>query len=210
MRMRKKKHCAERLAACSDYIVKHSSELEKKPYALEIGCGKGAFIAEAAQREPDVQFLAMEKIPDVLLLAAEKVKAMGLANVKFIIGNATNLFDFIGEHEVSRIYLNFSDPWPKKGHYKRRLTYRGFLEQYKRALIPGGEIRVKTDNSNLFEFSLEEFQACGFELRELTRDLHASEYAADNIITEYESVFSSKGETIKRVVAVLPTTESDN
>ncbi|MGI6201933.1 MAG: tRNA (guanosine(46)-N7)-methyltransferase TrmB [Eubacteriales bacterium] len=210
MRMRKKKRCAERLEACSDYIINHSSELEKKPYVLEIGCGKGGFIVEAAQREPDIPFLAMERVPDVLVVAAEKVKALGLSNVKLILGDASRLFDFIGEGEITRIYLNFSDPWPKKKHYKRRLTYRGFLEQYKRALVPGGEIRMKTDNSTLFEFSLEEFSACGFKLHSLTRDLHASEFAADNIITEYEENFLSKGETIKHVVAVLPKSGSGN
>jgi tRNA (guanine-N7-)-methyltransferase len=204
MRMRKKKHCAERLAACADYIITNSAELERKPYELEIGCGKGGFIVQAAQREPDKQFLAMERVPDVILLAAEKVKALELQNIKLIIGDAENLFDYIGENEVSRLYLNFSDPWPKSRHYKRRLTYRKYLELYKRALVPGGEIHMKTDNDALFDFSLEEFQACGFDLRELTRDLHSSEYAVHNIITEYESVFSSKGVAIKRVVAVLP------
>jgi tRNA (guanine-N(7)-)-methyltransferase len=202
--MRKKKHGAERLAACSEYIVKSSAELENKPYALEIGCGKGGFITEAAQREPQTQFLAMEKQPDVLLLAVEKAKSLGLKNVKFIIGNADKLPDYVGDSEIKRIYLNFSDPWPKAGHYKRRLTYRGFLENYKRALIPGGELRIKTDNDILYDFSLTEFEASGFILRNLTRDLHASEYAADNIITEYEEIFSSKGFTIKQAVAVLP------
>jgi tRNA (guanine-N7-)-methyltransferase len=204
MRMRKKKHCAERIAACADYIIKNTSELERKPYVLEIGCGKGGFIIEAAKREPGTQFLAMERVPDVLLLAAEKVKTLDLKNVKLIMGDAENLFEHIGEHEVSRIHLNFSDPWPKSRHYKRRLTYCKYLELYKQALIPGGEIHMKTDNDALFDFSLDEFAACGFELRELTRDLHASEYAVHNIITEYESIFSSKGVTIKRVVAVLP------
>ena len=144
MRVRKKKHCAERLAACSEYIIKNSSELGHKPYLLEIGCGKGAFIAEAAQREPEQQFLAMEKVPDVLVVAAEKVKALGLSNVKFILGDASRLPELLGEHEVSRIHINFPDPWPRKKHFKRRLTYREFLDSYKRALVPGGEIRFKT------------------------------------------------------------------
>jgi len=204
MRVRKKKHCAERLAACSEYLVSRSSELERRPYVLEIGCGKGAFIIEAARREPETQFLAMERVPDVLVLAVEKAKAAGLPNLKFIMGDASNLLELIGENEVSRIYLNFPDPWPKKRHYKRRLTYREYIEKYKRVLVPGGEIRFKTDNDILFDFALEEFAACGFELRMLTRDLHSSEYAADNIITEYESLFSSKGVAIKHVVAVLP------
>ena len=102
---------------------------------------------------------------------------------------------------MSRIYLNFSDPWPKKGYYKRRLTYRGFLEIYKKLLAPGGEIILKTDNEGLFDFSLDEFTVSGFELSGLTRDLHASEFAADNIMTEYEKNFSEKGFKIHRVIA---------
>ncbi len=203
MRVRKKKHGAERLAACSDYIIKNTAELERKPFVLEIGCGKGGFITEAALREPEVAFVAMECQSNVILHAVEKAKAMGLQNVKFIIGNADALSEYIGEREVQRIHLNFSDPWPKKGHCKRRLTYRSFLEQYKRALVPGGEIWLKTDNDILFDSSLEEFAACGFELDELTRDLHSSEYAAYNIITEYEENFSGKGFKIKRVIARL-------
>ena len=107
MRMRKKKRGAERLAACSDYIIDNSSQLGGKPYALEIGCGKGGFITEAALRQPEMLFLAMERQPDVLLTAAERAKALGLKNLKFVIGNADRLFEYIGEREVIRIYLNF-------------------------------------------------------------------------------------------------------
>ena len=126
MRMRKKRHGAERIALCADFIVRSGEEMPSFPCELEIGCGKGSFICEIAKRNPETRFVAVEKIPDVLLLAAEKVKAEKIPNVKFIVGDAKNLGEFFPEKSVSRIYLNFSDPWPKSGHYKRRLTYRAY------------------------------------------------------------------------------------
>ena len=137
------------------------------------------------------------------MLAMEKCKSREIPNVRFMIGNIAKLWDVFADGSVDRIYLNFSDPWPKAGHYKRRLTYRGFLEQYKRILKPGGAIFFKTDNRGLFDFSLEEFRECGFRLENLTYDLHSSEFAADNIMTEYERNFSAKGFSINRVEAWL-------
>ena len=203
MRMRKKKHGAERISACGDYIVSDPAGITDFPIELEIGCGKGSFILGMAKRNPDTKYIAMERVSDVLLLAAEKIKAEDVDNVRFIIGDARNLKEYFPASSVKRIYLNFSDPWPKKGYAKRRLTYRTFLELYKEILIPDGEIVFKTDNRPLFDFSLEEFAACGFKLRELTYDLHNSEYNVDNIVTEYERNFSEKGYSINRVVAFL-------
>ena len=203
MRMRKKRNGEQRIAACDEYIVHDKSEITQFPVELEIGCGKGAFILELSKRNPDTSFIAMERVSDVILLAAEKIKAEEARNVKFLIGDAKGLCDIFPESSVRRIYLNFSDPWPKKGYYKRRLTYRGFLEIYKKILANDGEIIFKTDNSDLFEFSLEEFEAAGFKLKELTRDLHNSEYNENNIVTEYEKNFSEKGFKINRVVAYL-------
>jgi len=203
MRMRKKKHGAERIAACSDYILQDSKEIDKFPIELEIGCGKGSFVLGMAKKHPDVSFVAMERVSDVLLLAAEKVKAEGLTNVKFIVGDAKRVCELFPAASVQRIYLNFSDPWPKSGYYKRRLTYKDFLELYKTILLPDGEIIFKTDNVGLFDFSLEQFEAAGFRLRELTRDLHNSIYNEENIVTEYEKNFSEKGFPIHRVVAYL-------
>ena len=204
MRMRKKKHGAERIAACSDYIIHNPIENVNFPVDLEIGCGKGSFILGMAKRHPDISYIAMERVSDVLLLAAEKVKAEELQNVKFIVGDAKQLAELFPSASVRRIYLNFSDPWPKIGYYKRRLTYKGFLEIYKSILVPNGEIILKTDNVDLFDFSLEQFETAGFEVRALTRDLHNSEYNADNIVTEYEKNFSDKGFPIHRVIAYLP------
>ena len=203
MRMRKKKHGAERIAACSAYMIHDPIEIDQFPVELEIGCGKGSFVHGMALKYPDVHFIAMEKVSDVAMLAAERIKSHDIANVKFIIGDAKNLKEYFPSASVRRIYLNFSDPWPKSGYYKRRLTYKDFLEIYKAILVPNGEIILKTDNVNLFDFSLEQFEAAGFKLRELTRDLHNSEYNKDNVVTEYEQNFSEKGFSIHRVVAYL-------
>ena len=203
MRMRKKRNGAQRIAACDNYIVHNGSEIVKYPVELEIGCGKGSFISELSKRNPDKEFIAMERVSDVLLLAAEKIKAENINNVRFIIGDAKDLLNYFPASTVSKIYLNFSDPWPKSGYAKRRLTYRSFLDIYKQILVPDGEIIMKTDNINLFEFSLEEFEFAGFKLREISRDLHNSEYNENNIVTEYEKNFSEKGFKINRVVAYL-------
>lgn len=203
MRMRKKKHGAERISACSEYFIPEGTLITDLPIQLEIGCGKGSFISGLSKRYPDKNFIAMERVSDVILLAAERIKAEEAKNVKFIIGDARNLKEYFPASSVERLYLNFSDPWPKKGYAKRRLTHRGFLELYKEILVPNGEIVFKTDNIGLFEFSLEEFEAAGFKLKELTYDLHNSEYNADNIVTEYEKNFSEKGFKINRVVAYL-------
>ena len=212
MRMRKKKHGAERINACSDILIQNTtintenvSEIfgsnTKKPLWLEIGCGKGAFICGLAAQNPDVNLIALERIADVAMLAMEKCKAQEHTNVRFIVGDVAKLWDIFEDGVIDRIYLNFSDPWPKAGHAKRRLTHRNFLAQYKRILKPDGAIFFKTDNRGLFDFSVEEFKECGFRLENLTYDLHNSEWAEDNIMTEYEKNFSAKGFSINRVEA---------
>lgn len=214
MRMRKKKHGAERISACSDIIIQNtvinSDNVNKifecdtsRPLWLEIGCGKGGFVSALAAKHPDVNIIALERIADVAMLAMEKCKAAELPNVRFIVGDVSKLWDIFEDGTIDRIYLNFSDPWPKAGHAKRRLTHRRFLEQYRRILNPNGAIFFKTDNRGLFDFSLDEFRDCGFRLENLTYDLHASEWAADNIMTEYEKNFSEKGFSINRVEAWL-------
>ena len=213
MRMRKKKHGAERIDACSDLLcinttVSDENLIEIFGFApssvrLEIGCGKGAFVCGMAAREPDVGFLALERVPDVAMLAMEKCKSLGIKNVRFIIGDVMKLWDLFADHSLDRIYLNFSDPWPKERHSKRRLTYREFLDGYRRILKPNGAIIQKTDNLALFEFSLIEFADNGFRLENLTHDLHASPLAENNIETEYEKNFSEKGFKINYVEAWL-------
>ena len=205
MRARKKKHGAERIAACAHLLIEDPTVLAedpqapfptKRPLHLEIGCGKGSFACGMAAANPDVNFIAMERVPDVACLALEKAEREAESrpdNLRFIIGNAENLPEWLPAHSLDTIYLNFSDPWPKSGYKKRRLTHRGFLEKYRELLIPGGMLKFKTDNHDLFFFSLEEFEACGLEIVWKTEDLHASEMAASNVMTEYEANFSSKG-----------------
>lgn len=204
MRMRTRKHLDERMGECVGLIFDNAESIDpsflKHPLHLEIGCGKGRFITQLALENPDVRYLAVERISNVLVLAAEKAKDAGLENVRFIPCDVKNLGEALDGGTVDRIYLNFSDPWPKKGHAKRRLTYKDFLEIYKRILTPDGEIHFKTDNAALFEFSLESFAENGFELSDITYDLHQSGFEG-NIMTEYEERFSTLGFKIMRVVA---------
>ncbi len=208
MRVHKKKHGTERLEACGNIVIKDlrvegctSEQLfgNSNPLRLEIGCGKGDFIVGTAAKEPNVNFLAIEKVSDVLVTAAEKVKESGLTNVRVCCVDAKELTEIFAPGSIDRIYLNFSDPWPKSRHEKRRLTYRTFLAIYKQILRPDGAIHFKTDNRPLFDFSLEEFAAFGIRTEKLTFDLHNSEYNEGNVMTEYEKRFSSMGVPINRV-----------
>ena len=207
MRMRKKKHGAERIAACAEILMQQpTGQIDPqscfsvaRPLHLEIGCGKGDFAVGMSATHPDENWIAMERVADVACLALEKAmraKDSRPDNLRFLIGDARNAAEWIPPHSVDCIYLNFSDPWPKKGYAKRRLTHQGFLEQYRQILKKDGLLRLKTDNEGLFLFSLEQFALCGLEIEWQTNDLHASEKADTNIMTEYERNFSSKGQPI--------------
>ncbi|MBR6872169.1 MAG: tRNA (guanosine(46)-N7)-methyltransferase TrmB [Ruminococcus sp.] len=219
MRMRRKKHLEERLADCGDmiiymdradrnYQVKDNKELidcealfgNSNPVEMEIGCGKGQFICELAQRRPDVNYLAVEKSSNVVVDAAEKALSLGIKNVRFMRGGAEYLECFVPAGIVERIYLNFSCPFPKKSYASHRLTNRRFLAIYDVLLKPHSEIWQKTDNRNFFEFSLEEFSDCGWTLKNISLDLHANE-PEDNIVTEYEKRFTELGMPIYRLEA---------
>jgi len=203
MRPRKKKHGDERREACQDIIITDKTQIKSKPVIIEIGCGKGRFITELAARHPDKYFIALEKVPDIIVLAAEKIKNENIPNVNFICDDVKNLLNYFGENEVESIYLNFSDPWPKAGHHKRRLTYKSFLDIYRYILTANGKIYLKTDNRPLFDFSIEQLSENGFTMDNITYDLHNSEYNLDNIMTEYETNFSAKGFAINRLEARL-------
>ncbi|MCL2517857.1 MAG: tRNA (guanosine(46)-N7)-methyltransferase TrmB [Oscillospiraceae bacterium] len=203
MRPRKKKHGDERREACQDIIITDKTQIKSKPVIIEIGCGKGRFITELAARHPDKYFIALEKVPDIIVLAAEKIKNENIPNVNFICDDVKNLLNYFGENEVESIYLNFSDPWPKAGHHKRRLTYKSFLDIYRYILTANGKIYLKTDNRPLFDFSIEQLSENGFTMDNITYDLHNSEYNSDNIMTEYETNFSAKGFAINRLEARL-------
>lgn len=205
MRMRKKKNRDQRLEACIDWLITSPEELrelkEKFPIEIEIGCGKGGFITQMAQKYPEKTFIAVEVMTDAIITALEKCKELDIKNVYFINCDAMKLPEYFLENEVSVIYLNFSDPWPKAKHAKRRLTYKTFLECYKKFLCKDGKIEFKTDNRPLFDFSVEHMAENGWRLTDICYDLHNSEYNAENIRTEYENNFSAKGFPINRVVA---------
>ena len=218
--MRRKKHGAERIAACAHLLIEDPTALMSdpnapfttvRPLALEIGCGKGAFACGTAAAEPDMNLIAMERVSDVACLALEKAMAESDNrpgdNLRFIIGDAKNLTEWFPPHSLDGIYLNFSDPWPKAGYKKRRLTYRAFLEIYRGLLKENGKLVLKTDNKDLFAFSLEEFEACGLNVEWSTEDLHSSVYAEGNVMTEYERNFTAKGFTICSASVVFPKKE---
>ena len=197
MRMRKKKNGEKRLLACGDFLAT-VPDLTHEHIWLEIGAGKGGFACQMAERSPEVAYYAMERVSDCVTLAAERAKSVNeergaLSNLKFIVDTADNLSLLFEEGSIEAIYLNFSDPWSKKGYAKRRLTHRRYLALYLNLLKDGGILRFKTDNEGLFDFSLEEIEGIGLTPNIITRDLHASEYNADNIRTEYEENFSSQG-----------------
>ena len=216
MRMRKKKHSAQRLAACSEYLYIHEGEpltdpsreifsRPGTPLYLEIGAGKGGFAVGMVKQHTDVSYLAMERVGDCVVLAAERAKTEGVADrLRFITETADNLTRILAPGTVDAIFLNFSDPWSKKGYAKRRLTHRRYLAVYMSLLKDGGILRFKTDNVGLFDFSLEEIEAVGLKPVKLTRDLHASEWSVGNVVTEYEANFSSQGIDINMVEVVKP------
>ncbi len=209
MRMRTRSHLSQRLDAQKSLTLENYNDaayefIGSNPLHIEIGCGKGNFITQTALLNPSIRYIAIEKVSNVIILAMEKADKLGLSNVKFIRGNFQMLAESFPKHSVDRIYLNFSDPWPKKGYAKRRLTHSGFLELYKRILKKGGEIHFKTDNRTLFDYSLESFPENGFELYDITYDLHKSGFEG-NIMTEYEERFSSAGVPICRLVARIKT-----
>jgi tRNA (guanine-N7-)-methyltransferase len=168
---------------------------------IELGCGKGRFTCETAAKETDALMVAVEKVPDAMVIAMERVCAEGLQNARFMVKDVTNLRDFFADGEADRIYINFCDPWPNKKHFKRRLTAPSFLAMYREVLKDGGEIHFKTDNSDLFEWSLEQFIGCGFDVYDVTRDLH--EKGVNGIMTDYEAKFHEQGVKINRCVAAV-------
>lgn len=171
------------------------------PIHIEVGMGKGQFIIEMARRNPEVNYIGIEKYSSVLVRAVEKLEDLEQDNLRLIRMDAENIEEVFDKDEVDRIYLNFSDPWPKDRHAKRRLTSTRFLERYDNILTPEGRVMFKTDNKDLFDFSLEQVEEAGWILENHTYDLHHSEYNEGNVMTEYEEKFSAKGNPICRLVA---------
>ena len=202
MRLRKVKDAKLKLEE-SRYFISNPSEYKGKwlslfnntnPIHIEIGCGKGKFISELASKNSDINYVAIEKFDSVLLRASEKLEELELNNLKITILDAGELLNYFDSKEIKTIYLNFSDPWPKKCHAKRRLTSKLFLDEYKNILKDDGVIIQKTDNRHLFEFSLESFNENGFLIKNICLDLHKDEERfPDNITTEFEEKWMDKG-----------------
>lgn len=171
------------------------------PLQIEIGMGKGRFIMDLARMHPEINYVGIEKYSSVLLRGIQKMETDPLPNLYFIRMEAEEIADVFGREEVERIYLNFSDPWPKDRHAKRRLPSREFLKRYDEILVRDGAIEFKTDNQDLFRFALEEIAPAGWRLLQMTEDLHHDEkMLAGNVMTEYEEKFSALGNPIYKYV----------
>ena len=208
MRLRNVKGSRETIAA-NEYVVQNETELKGRwhekfgndnPINIEIGMGKGRFIMDMAKLNPDINYIGIEKFSSVLVRAVEKQNEEQLPNLLFIRMDAENIENVFDKGEVDYIYLNFSDPWPKDRHAKRRLTSVQFLARYVNILAKDGGVTFKTDNRHLFDFSLEQVEEAGWTLDNKTYDLHNSEYASGNVMTEYEKRFSEMGNPICRMV----------
>ena len=213
MRLRKKPHTLEKLENFSDFVTTAKIDSSRagqwkkifgneNPLYVELGTGKGDFICAMAEKNPQINFVGLEMEAEVVLKAARKIDEKNLSNVKIIVFNVNNIEEIFAENEIDRLYINFCDPWPKKKHAKRRLTYITFLQKYKKILKHGGEIHFKTDNRALFDFSLEQFELASLKVNEISYDLHAEE-PPENVRTEYENKFSAVGVPINRCVVVV-------
>ncbi len=209
MRMRRMKNLDARMEGTIAYRITDPAahqgawrELKPDCTALwvEVGCGKGKFTAETAAANPDVLLIAVERCREAMVVAMEKAQGMGLKNVFFIDMDVANIEEIFAAGEMDRLFINFPDPWPRKKNAKRRLTHRSFLDKYCRTVKEGGEIHYKTDNAPLFEFSVEEFAACGLQVNNLTRNLH--EHGIVGIMTGYEEKFHGLGTPINRCEVV--------
>lgn len=211
MRVRNRKGATELLEANPQYVVLNPADAKGKwqelfgnnhPIHIEVGSGKGAFITGMAKANPNINYIGIDIQKSVLSYALDKVLATDVPNIKLLWVDGSDLTNYFADGEIDRLYLNFSDPWPKKRHEKRRLTYKSFLDTFKQILPEKGEVHFKTDNRGLFEYSLVSFSQYGMKLKGVCLDLHASDFEG-NVLTEYEQKFSSKGQVIYRVEAVF-------
>ena len=212
MRQRKVKNVEERLAEYADYLIENPSLMKGKwketfgndnKIFLELGCGKGQFIVTKAKANKEFNYIGAEGQQTIILRALEKASKEQTINVRFMTGFIKDVTDIFEEDELSGVFLNFSDPWPKDRHSKRRLTHKNFLEGFKKVSKAGSILEIKTDNEELFEFTLGQIEMMGFEIIELTRNLHLSECTSKNITTEYEDKFKGFGKKIQFVKVTL-------
>lgn len=208
MRQRKIKNLDEKITALNEFIIEDSKEKKgcwasvfgnENPIYLELGCGKGKFLLSQAINNPDKNFIGIEGQESVVLRALEKAKKFSCKNIKFVIGYVEDISEYFQAGEIDGMFLNFSDPWPKARHEKRRLTYGERLLQYREIVKSPGSIEIKTDNENLFQFTLEQIELKNLEIIEMSRDLHNSQIKAKQITTEYEDRFVALGKNINYV-----------
>lgn len=208
MRLRHKAWAPEFIDQHSDVIIPTPEDFKgnwkavfgnDNPVHIEVGTGKGQFIIGMAKQNPDINYIGIELFDSVIVCALEKViEAEKPSNLRLLKVNGAKLAEYFAKGDVSRVYLNFSDPWPKIRHAKRRLTHGGFLKIYEDVLIDNGEIHFKTDNRSLFEYSLVSMNEYGMALNYVSLDLHVN-MPEDNVMTEYEQKFSAKGQPIYRL-----------
>lgn len=212
MRVRNKPWAKDRILEYPQYVVSdpenwkgrwHERFKQEQPIHIEVGTGKGQFITEMAKANPDINYIGIEIEMSVLVVALDKLIAEDLPNLQLLHADGRDLTDYFEKGEISLLYLNFSDPWPKTKHAKRRLTYKTFLATFETILPDNGEIHFKTDNQGLFEYSLGSFSQYGMIIKQVWLDLHTSSYEG-NIMTEYEEKFSNRGQRIYRVEAYFP------
>jgi tRNA (guanine-N7-)-methyltransferase len=206
MRQRNKPWAKDKLSQHPQYVIQEPDQHKGKwaevfeanqPLHIEIGTGKGRFITGMAKANPHINYIGIELAESVIVTALDKLIEEELPNLKLMNANAKNLAEYFDKGDVDRVYLNFSDPWPKTRHEKRRLTFKSFLDVYKSILVDNGEIHFKTDNQGLFEYSLRSFSEYGLLLTYVSLDLHNSDFEG-NIMTEYEEKFSGRGSRIYR------------
>ena len=213
MRLRNIPGADEVIRNC-DWVIKEPADKKGKwntvfgnenPIHIEVGMGKGQFITEMAKRNPQINYIGIERYTSVLLRAVQKREQLpteeALPNLLYLCIDASELPEIFAKDEVAKIYLNFSDPWPKDRHAKRRLTSPQFMAVYDQILCPEGKVEFKTDNRGLFDYSLEAIPEAGWEIEMHTFDLHHSEYAEGNVMTEYETKFSGEGKPICKLIA---------
>lgn len=209
MRLRHIKGAEETIAA-SPYVIQEPESCRgrwaevfhnQNPIQIEVGMGKGKFLMELAQKHPEINYVGIERYSSVLLRGLQKREELDLSNIWFLCIDARQLAEVFEEGEVERIYLNFSDPWPKDRHAKRRLTSPEFMAVYDKILAADGQVEFKTDNEGLFDYSLESIPQAGWRIEASTRDLHHSPMTEGNVMTEYEEKFASKGNSICKLIA---------
>ena len=212
MRLRNKPWAKDALASHPEMVIQdpgqwkgrwHERFGNNNPIHIEMGSGKGQFVSGMARQNPNINYIGIEIQESVLVVALEKALAADVPNLQLLHVNGGQVTDYFEDGEVDQIYLNFSDPWPKKRHAKRRLTHESFLVGYEKVLPPFGELHFKTDNRGLFEYSLASFSQFGLVLKQVWLDLHQVEFPG-NVMTEYEEKFSAKGHPIYRVEVIFP------